>query len=119
LKCMLTGILFFKILEVMMANHHSRAQWRTWIEACQQSDLTIANFCESIGVSVHTYYRWRRRLRDEPVATDSLAGKFVPLALPENQIEIELPGGSIARITNDTCSLRPLVTLLLELGAGQ
>ena len=96
-----------------MANHFPASQWRTWIDQCQQSDLTVASFCESIGVSVNTYYRWRQRLQNEqPVAEPPLV--FVPVALPVAQVEIELPNGAIARVHNDANSLRPLPTLLLE-----
>ena len=102
-----------------MANHYSATQWRTWIEACGQSDLTVGKFCESIGVSVNTYYRWRQRLQNESDAGFAPAAEFVSVALPSGQVEIELPGGSTARVANDANSLRPLVTLLLELGAKQ
>ena len=102
-----------------MASHYSASQWRTWFEDCRQSELTVAKFCESIGVSVNTYYRWRQRLQNEPVDSEPAAVKFVPVALTMDQIEIELPGGSIARVANDAGSLRPLVTLLLELGVRQ
>ena len=57
-----------------MASHHSASQWRTWIAQCEQSDLTVARFCQSIGVSVNTYYRWRQRLQREALACES-AGK--------------------------------------------
>ena len=102
-----------------MANHYSASQWRTWIDACGQSDLTVVKFCESIGVSVNTYYRWRQRLQNESNPTFAPAAEFVSVAFPSGQVEIELPGGSTARLANDTNSLRPLVTLLLELGAKQ
>ena len=102
-----------------MANHYSASQWRTWIDACGQSDLTVVKFCESIGVSVNTYYRWRQRLQNESDAAFTPVAEFVSVALPSGQVEIELPGGSTARVANDANSLRPLVTLLLELGAKQ
>ena len=102
-----------------MASHYSVTQWRSWIDECEQSDLTVAQFCESISVSVSTYYRWRQRLRSESISPPVPAIEFVPLTLPVVQIEIELPGGPVARIANDAASLRPLVTLLLELGAKQ
>ena len=102
-----------------MTNHYSASQWRTWIESCGQSDLTVVKFCDSIGVSVNTYYRWRQRLQNESDAGFAPAAEFVSVALPSGQVAIELPGGSTARVANDANSLRPLVTLLLELGAKQ
>ena len=99
-----------------MASHYPASQWRSWIEDCQGSDLTVAQFCESIGVSANSYYRWRQRLQNEPIDSNPATVEFVPIAVSAEQIEIELPGGSIARIANDASSLRPLVALLLELG---
>ena len=58
-----------------MASHHSASQWRTWIAQCEQSDLTVARFCQSIGVSVNTYYRWRQRLQREALACESAGGR--------------------------------------------
>ena len=101
-----------------MSKRYPASQWRTWLSACQQSDLTVVKFCESIGVSVNTYYRWRDRLKGE--SSDSQpAVEFIPVTIPADSVEIELPGGSTVRISNDTNSLRPLVSLLLELGAKQ
>ena len=100
-----------------MASHHSASQWRTWIAQCEQSDLTVARFCQSIGVSVNTYYRWRQRLQREALACESAAAEFVSIALPSSQIEIEMPGGAVARVCNDRQSLRPLVEQQLGTGA--
>ena len=44
-----------------MASHHSASQWRTWIAQCEQSDLTVARFCQSIGVSVKNGNREERK----------------------------------------------------------
>ena len=102
-----------------MSMRYPASQWRTWLSACQQSDLTVVKFCESIGVSVNTYYSWRERLKAEPDDSAQEPVEFIPVSMPAGQIEIELPGGAIARVANETSSLRPLIALLLELGATQ
>lgn len=102
-----------------MSTHYSASQWRTWFDECQRSDLTVAKFCESIGVSVNTYYRWRQRLQADPVTLPSASVDFVSVALPVGQVEIELPCGAVARVPNEAASLRPLIGLLLELGVQQ
>lgn len=33
------------------------------VEYLYQSGMSIANSCKSIGISVHTYYKYRERLR--------------------------------------------------------
>ena len=70
-----------------MANHYSASQWRTWIESCGQNDLTVVKFCESIGVSVNTYYRWRQRLQNESDAGFAPAAEFVSVALPSGHLK--------------------------------
>ena len=70
-----------------MANHYSASQWRTWIDAFGQSDLTVVKFCESIGVSVNTYYRWRQRLQNESIPAFTPVAEFVSVALPAGQVD--------------------------------
>lgn len=104
-----------------MANHYSRDQWRVWFVEYDRSDLTVGKFCESIGVSVQTFYKWRRKVNDESEVGSggSTTAEFVPITLASSQLEIELPCGAVVRVANDLNSIRPLVELLLELGANQ
>lgn len=107
-----------------MAKHFSADQWRVWFLEFERSDLTVAKFCESAGVSGQSYYKWRRRLNsldsdDTKDRVSSVASKFVSVSLPSSKVEIEFPGGAIARISNNADSLRPLVKVLLEQGVIQ
>ena len=48
--------------------------WRRQIQRQPKTDLTIADFCRQLGVSVPTFYYWKRRVQAglwtpwEPVA---------------------------------------------------
>jgi len=42
--------------------------WREWIEWQQWSGLTVAECCEEAGVSVASFYRWKRLLTDPQVS---------------------------------------------------
>ena len=101
-----------------MANQYSLEQWQAWFVEFKQSELTVERFCRSIGVSVQSFYKWRRKLRDE-LATDSRASvnPFVTVRVATSELVVELPGGAIVRVANDKDSLRPLIELLLEIGA--
>jgi len=101
-----------------MAVHHSAEQWRAWLAEFEQSEMTVSQFCQSLGVSDNTFYKWRQRLKADH-ASSPLAVEFVPVALPSSELTIELPAGAIARVSNDVESLRPLVELLIQLGAEQ
>ena len=103
-----------------MAKRYDADQWRAWFVEFEQSSLTVAKFCESIGVSVQSYYKWRRELKsvDELSAPTVKGASFVPVVvhstMPTSVVEIELPGGVIARVPNDTDSLRPILSVLLN-----
>jgi uncharacterized protein YggU (UPF0235/DUF167 family) len=68
-------------------------------------------------VSVQSYYKWRRRLKsvdsdDTKGRANRVASNFVSVSLASSKVEIEFPGGAIARISNNADSLRPLQVLL-------
>lgn len=124
-----------------MRQRYTSAQWRSWLAEFEQSNLTVVEFCESVGTSVASFYKWRHRLKSprrnatEPIgriATGQqgrkvlsqrrrrqLPGNFVPLVVRTDELEIRLPGGAQVRVSNDTDSLRPVLELLFELGARQ
>ena len=107
-----------------MAKRYTEQQWRDWFDEFERSNLTVAKFCESIGVCVVTYYRWRRKL-NRAVSEGSARRKqivasspFVSVSCPSPVIEFEFPGRAIARIPNDVESLRPLVRVLIAEGVS-
>lgn len=107
-----------------MAKRYTEQQWRDWFDEYERSGLTVAKFCESIGVCVQTYYRWRRKL-NRSVSEGSNRRKmivanapFVSIACPSPVVEFEFPGRAIARVTNDAESIRPLVQVLIDEGAS-
>ena len=104
-----------------MAKRYDAAQWRAWYVEFEQSDLTVARFCDSIGVSVQSYYKWRKRLKslDSLSGQTNLSASFVPVVVQSSIVEIELPGGAIARVPNDAASLRPILSVLLSRGVAQ
>lgn len=78
-------------------------QWRERFERFDQSELTVAQFCELEGCSTGSFYQWRRKLdAAEPCQTAS----FIPVSLVSNdladrcdqRIAIELPGEAMVRI---------------------
>ena len=73
--------------------------WREWIEWQQWSGLTVAECCEEAGVSVASFYRWKkmltesqgpRRLRStqrtkvQASGPKERASQFVPIALRDS-----------------------------------
>ena len=104
---------------------YSAYQWRGWFLEFDASSLTVEKFCKSIEVSVQSFYKWRRKLKDELIAglPKPLPPEFVPVSLSSSAasptLEIELSNGVVLRVSNNVDSLRPLLTLLSESGAQQ
>ena len=78
-------------------------QWRERLDRFDQSELTIADFCELEGYSTASFYQWRRKLR---VGERSQAPAFIPVDLDSSDlpctvpgsVEISLPGGAIVKV---------------------
>lgn len=126
-----------------MGKHYSAEQWAVWVGEQRDSELSVAEFCEWIGVSLNSFYRWRQKLAAEdrlstreelarerqvasgdtrrPLATKGLMSsepRFVPLTvLTSPAVEISLPCGAVVRVSNDDRSLRRVLGILL--GADQ
>ncbi|WP_182871473.1 IS66 family insertion sequence element accessory protein TnpA [Rhodopirellula sp. JC639] len=104
--------------------------WDERLQRFASSQMTVAEFCLSEGVSQPSYYKWRKKLRELPADAKqpATAVQFMPLRLatestnqvaPETQqratsacasTTIELPGGVRIHVevpTNQEPSLRP------------
>lgn len=97
-------------------DHQSRLDWwRRQIQRQPKTNLTIADFCRQLGVSVPTFYYWKRRVQagprtpSEPVAVASpsrlpttAAVPFVPLSIVDpdagTHLEIELANACVVRL---------------------
>ena len=57
-----------------MSRGYPVEQWVEWIEQQKTSGLTVAAFCESVGVSQNAFY-WRcRRLTEQQTARSQSSG---------------------------------------------
>ncbi len=55
--------------------------WTQRLKRFEQSQMTVAKFCQDEGVSQPTFYKWKRRMQS-PARQSSLApAKFVPVSL--------------------------------------
>lgn len=44
------------------AQHHNADYWRTHISACEESDLTQQQYCQTHQLTISTYYNWKKKL---------------------------------------------------------
>ena len=72
--------------------------WRRRLERFQMAGLSVARFCRQEGVSVPSFYQWRKRLaqvaltkKQEPGPAEPAA--FLPVTLRASSVEVRLPNG--------------------------
>lgn len=99
---------------------YSAEQWSEWIEQQQESGLAISEFCDAIGISSHTFYRWRIRLAEERASSSPRQSPFVPLSLVDRaSLEVDLPCGAVMRVPRDESLMRQIVRILLDADAEE
>jgi hypothetical protein len=93
--------------------------WQQRLARFAQSDLSAAAFCAAEGLSVPSFYAWRRRLRHQATSAPRrdpprlLAVRLGPAATP---VEVVLPNGCLLRLLPgcDLDLVRSLVACLQE-----
>ena len=118
--------------------HQSRLDWwRSQFQRQQKTDLTIADFCRQLGVSVPTFYYWRRRVQEGPgtpfgrIPVDhpspdpttpaaAAPAHFVPVSIVDpgagTYLEIELTNACVVRLRG---TLSPRLLRAAITAAGQ
>src|SRR5215475_10030788 len=73
--------------------------WRQRLQRFERSGLSAVAFCAKEGVSVPSFYAWRRRLRPPAEQADRTT-RLVPVRLLRGAapVEVLLPGGLALRL---------------------
>ncbi len=96
-------------------NHQLRVDWwRAQFQRQQNTNLSVTDFCRQLGVSVTTFYYWKKRVdqapRDarmqvpgvRPSRHATTTANFVPLSILEPaagaELEIELINACVVRL---------------------
>ena len=106
---------------------HLALQWQQRLERFDQSELTIAQFCQLEGYSTASFYQWRRKLRQSPRLKD---GAFIPVLVGSDLTDqpaaggmnqIDLPGGAVIKFPSDATidQQRHLLTAVLQVTSPQ
>jgi hypothetical protein len=96
------------------SRHERREWWRRQLSRQQSENVSVTDFCRQLGVSITTFYYWKKRV---PVVSSSLpsrvvaerpsrplaaAASFVPVSLVDrhagSHLEIELANASVVRL---------------------
>ena len=103
----------------------TRAVWAERLQRFAQSGLRPAQFCASEGVSLPSFYAWKRRLRQEATASaeqppgEARGPRLLPVRLPAPgaAVELVLPQGAVLRILPG-CDLALVRSLVEALGGA-
>jgi transposase-like protein len=102
-------------------NHQSRLDWwRGQLQRYQKANISVALFCRQLGVSVATFYYWRKRVHEVDSGIDSsrvtrgqpsrnpitsangTVANFVPVSVLDpgasTVLEIELTNACVVRL---------------------
>ncbi len=101
------------------SREHRREWWRRQLARQESANLSVTEFCRQLGVSVTTFYYWKKRLREaQPVLSRQVPAEgparrltttagappsnFVPVSILEpsagTQLEIELTNACVLRL---------------------
>ena len=76
-----------------LAKGQRAAEWRQRIERFQVAGTTVAKFCRSEGVSVPSFYQWRKKFAAEQQVQRSV--DFAPVRLVNSvNVTVHLLGGT-------------------------
>jgi len=77
-----------------------RDVWAARMRRYQQCQSTVAQFCRDEGVSVPSFYSWKRKLAE---ASESKQPMFIPLATAKSPAlaTLKLPGGGFIELPRE------------------
>jgi transposase-like protein len=126
----------------LRANHQSRVDW--WhgqFQRQQKANLSVTELCRQLGVSVTTFYYWKKRVHEASpksprqvaagypsrrlTTSGTTAASFVPISIVEpaagTELEIELTNCCVLRLkgTIDPSLLQAAITAAGQLDGSR
>jgi hypothetical protein len=101
------------------SREHRREWWRRQLARQEAANLSVTEICQQLGVSVTTFYYWKKRVHEAPpllsaevsvedssrhltTAAGAASSNFVPVSILEpsagTQLEIELTNACVLRL---------------------
>ena len=91
----------------------SAEEWRQRIERCQNSGMSVKDWCEENGIKVGAYYFQLRKLRESVIEGNQIVALRQSEA--ERKSEIEITAGKIQIRLPDTASAEQLQAIVAAL----
>jgi hypothetical protein len=96
------------------SRHERREWWRRQLSRQQSENVSVTDFCRQLGVSITTFYYWKKRVHvvspslparvvaERPLRPLAVAASFVPVSLVDRRasthLEIELANACFVRL---------------------
>jgi hypothetical protein len=101
------------------SREHRREWWRRQLARQKSANLSVTEFCRQLGVSITTFYYWKKRVHEAPpipsrqvpvenssrrltASAAAAPSNFVPVSILEptagTQLEIELANACVLRL---------------------
>ena len=126
----------------LRTNHQSRVDWwRVQFQRQQKANLSVTELCRQLGVSVTTFYYWKKRVHEASpksprqvaagyasrrlTTSGTSAASFVPISIVEpaagTELEIELTNSCVLRLkgTIDPSLLQAAITAAGQLDGSR
>jgi len=89
-------------------------QWRERIAEQERSGVSVRQFCKEQGLPEHSFYGWRKRLRERGLVRFALVERGPTRTEPEVGLELVLASGERLRIGAgvDATTLRTVLEAL-------
>jgi hypothetical protein len=88
----------------------SKAQlWAKRLRDFENSSLTIAQFCNSVGCSVPTFYQWRKKLAGDNPPTLAQPSFLQVQSKSDTAIQVRLPSGVVIVVPIDALDSLPQI----------
>ena len=118
------------------SREHRREWWRRQLARQESANLSVTEFCRQLGVSVTTFYYWKKRIHSasptaptpisagytsrKMTAVGNAAANFVPVSIlapaASTELEIELTNACVVRLKG---AVDPLLLQAAITAAGQ
>jgi putative transposase len=95
-----------------------RRDWNRLIAEQQSSGKAVRAFCRECEISEHSFYRWRKRLREEEPAVQFALLETKPATLPDASWPLELVLNNGERLRMGEQVNAATLRLVLELVRG-
>ncbi len=123
--------------------HQSRVDWwRAQFQRQQRTNLNVTDLCRQLGVSVTTFYYWKKRVHEAPPdargqvlgvrpvrhvtkAAGATSASFVPVSILDPaagaELEIELTNDCVVRLKGaiDSCLLQAAIAAAGQLDGSR